>query len=85
MNYAQAKAVQAQIAAVVERLGAVLRQFPKGPMGLPPEVVRTSAEYREAKLAYDRAFRALRKFNGAFVKEFANEIRAERRRKRRPT
>ncbi len=36
-----------------------------GPMGLTPDSVRSSPEYRAARAASDRAFQALRRFNAA--------------------
>jgi len=50
-----------------------------GPMGLTPDAVRATPEYRTAKAAFDAAFAALRDFNGKFNKQFAAELRAERR------
>jgi hypothetical protein len=50
-----------------------------GPMGLTPDAVKQAAEYRAAKLAYDRAFAALQAFNRRFVAQFKREILLERR------
>jgi len=58
--------------------GAVLKKFPSGPMGLTPDSVRTSPEFRKAKADFDSAFSALRKFNQYFVKEFSKEYRKYR-------
>ena len=49
-----------------------------GPMGLTPDHVKASPEWKAYRLAYDTAFAALRNFNGSFVKTFKAEIRAER-------
>lgn len=45
---------------------AALKAIPgvgSGPMGLTPEHIRLSPEYRAAKTAYDRAFQAVRAEN----------------------
>jgi len=39
-----------------------------GPMGLTPDNVKTSPEYRAAKRAYDTAFSRLRTFNSRSAK-----------------
>lgn len=48
-----------------KRAGKALKVFPKGPMGLTPDEVKVSPEFRAAKSAYDKAFEALRRFNAA--------------------
>lgn len=50
-----------------------------GAMGLTPDSVKSSPEYRTAKAEHDLAFRRLQAFNAQFVKAFAAELRAERR------
>jgi len=57
---------------------AGMRAFPRGAMGLTPESVRMSPEYRSAKARTDKAFARLRTFNAVFTKRFAKELRAER-------
>jgi hypothetical protein len=49
-----------------------------GPMGLTPDIVRETPEWRAAKTRVDEAFAQLRAFNATFVKRFAKELRAER-------
>lgn len=44
-----------------------LHTFPKGPMGLTPDTVKSTPEYRAAKQEYARAFEALRAFNTRHV------------------
>lgn len=50
-----------------------------GPMGLTPDAVKFSPEYRAARAAYERAHAAAAKFNRSFCKAFARELREERR------
>lgn len=47
---------------------AAMGRFPRGPMGLTPDDVKASPEWRKAKARYDRAFANLRAFNAAMVK-----------------
>ena len=39
-----------------------------GPMGMTPDSVRATDEWKQAKLTYDRAFAALRAHNAARLK-----------------
>lgn len=66
--------------AEVKRLSAQLQTFPTGAMGLTPDAVKFSPEYREIKGAYDRAFSRLRKLNSmiARVRKSAEIIRKAR-------
>ncbi len=40
-----------------------MQQFPRGPMGLTPDAVKATPEWRAAKQRLDRAFARLRAFN----------------------
>lgn len=76
--YAAAKDKQAALEAESSRTSAIMRTFPSHPNGLTPDHVRATSEWKAAKAATDTAFAKLRNFNGAFVKSFAKEIKAER-------
>ena len=52
-----------------------------GAMGLTPDSVKASPEYRAAKSAADAAGQRARNFNGQHAKQFAPELKAERDRK----
>lgn len=84
MTYDDAKKTRDAIQADLSRHSAVLRAFPTGPMGLTPDAVKATREWRDAKAACDIAFGRLREFNGRFIKSFAKEIRAERRERCNP-
>ena len=60
-----------------KKLGAI-SGIGSGRMGLTPDAVKASPEYREAKAAWNAAWQALREFNGAFTKTYATELKAER-------
>jgi len=62
------EAARAALEAEHKAAGAALRAIPgigSGRMGLTPDHVKASPDYRAARAAYDRAFAALRRFNGA--------------------
>lgn len=79
--YAAAKAHYDALNLAVEmagkRLGSI-NGVGSGPMGLTPDSVKFSPEYREARAAYDRASSMARAFNGAFVREYRRELAEER-------
>jgi hypothetical protein len=60
------------------RASDALRAVPgigSGPMGMTPDAVKASPEYRAAKLAYERAHAELRAFNAALRKAFPKRKR----------
>ncbi len=79
MNYAIAKQVKAQLESEERQAAEALKAFPKGPMGLTPDSVKATPEWKAAYLAHAAAFQALRKFNGSYFKAFKKEIAAERK------
>lgn len=50
-----------------------------GPLGLIPDAVKRSSEYRTACANFDRAYQTLRAFNHHYVRDFAAELRNARR------
>lgn len=54
----------------------------RGDMGLLPDDVRTSDEYRSVKRILDREFEEVRKINGYLSKHYKPELRAERKARR---
>jgi hypothetical protein len=82
-TYALAKAAKAALDAEHARAAIALRSIPgcgSGAMGLTPDDVKFSPEYRAAKRNLDLAFEQLRNFNIAFHKHFKKEIQADARR-----
>lgn len=53
-----------------------------GAMGLTPDSVRNSPEYKAAREAFSQSFARLRAFNAFFVKAFKTELKEERNTKR---
>lgn len=56
-----------------------LQKYPQGAMGLTPDEVKFSPDFRRDKAAFDAAFKKLRAFNAKYVKTFRKEIQAARR------
>lgn len=80
MNYQQAKARKAELEAAQHEASRALSAISGGgPMGLTPDHVKTTPEWQARRVSWDRAWTALRAFNGWYVKTFAAEIKAERR------
>ena len=79
MTFTEAKAIMTALYNEADRLSAALNAFPIGPMGLTPDAVKFSPEFRSAKTAYDTAAAKSRKFRSAYSKAFAKEIREEHR------
>lgn len=81
--YALAKGKRDALDAAVTQHGATLNQFPKGPMGLTPDAVKATPEFKTAKTNFDRAFAALREHNAYMTKNFSAEMKAERAARKR--
>jgi hypothetical protein len=79
-TWPEARALSAELDSRVAAAAEALRAWDhlKSPIGLTPDHVKASPEWQAAKLAYDRAFAALRTFNGVYTRRFARELRAER-------
>lgn len=78
MTFEEAKLTKALLENDVAVTNAALALFPRNAMGLTPGDVKASAEFRGAKLAFERSFAKLRTFNSMFIKKFAKEVRQER-------
>lgn len=79
MTYAEAKQMQETLWQRMTSLGENLNTFPKGPMGLTPDTVKASPEFKLAKRNFNQAFEQLRMFNKFYLKTFKAEIKADRR------
>ena len=54
-GYENAKAAKASLEATVKRLGAVMQSYPIDPMGLTPDAIKATAQWKADRLAFDRA------------------------------
>jgi hypothetical protein len=63
----------------VDRTSESLQVFPRGNMGITPDDVRISDEFKAAKRDYSLAFNALRVFNGSMPKDYMKRAAVIRR------
>jgi len=82
MTYAKYKQQAAQLDISVSEASKALKQFPRGAMGLTPDAVKATPEWKIAKQRYDLAFHCSRKFNSWFTKAYKKELAAERNERR---
>ncbi len=79
MTYDEYKATKAALEAACNVAAQPLAKLSGGgPMGLTPDAVKFSPEFREVDRAYKLAFAELRAFNGKYVRLFEKEARADR-------
>lgn len=83
MGYDTAKAAKQRLQDHCDSASAELKKFDvhKGPMGLMPDHIKFSDDYRRVKVNFDTAFEALRKYNLHFNRLYKADIQAERRAK----
>lgn len=80
-DFATAKAQQIEMESQCKAASLALDEFPKtGPMGLTPDGVKFSDEYRTARAAYQAALYRLQVFNACYVRRFKRELKQDRRR-----
>lgn len=80
MNYLEAKEISEEMNKRVDTTSNTLnsKYTQRTSLGLIPDSVRNTYEYKSDKLAFDTAFNELKSFNKIYVKTFKKEIRAER-------
>ncbi len=78
IDYATAKSIRDFAERNAAEAGATLQQFPKGAMGLTPDSVKATPEWRKAKAQYEVAAQQLRNANAYMVKHYRAEMAAER-------
>tara|TARA_R110002096_G_scaffold110585_1_gene241531 strand:- start:136 stop:381 length:246 start_codon:yes stop_codon:yes gene_type:complete len=71
----------ANLEVIVKKTSAALQVFPRGNMGLTPDDVKASPEYKTAKADFDAVFKALRNANRHLTSHFRLEYRAYHRAK----
>lgn len=82
MTYEEAKEKKIQINEEYDIASENIRQFERNAMGLIPDHIRESEEYKDADYQERLAFAKLRKFNEWFLKNFKKEYMKERSAKR---
>ena len=81
MSFAAAKDVQAELERARDDASRALNAIAgvgTGAMGLTPDGIKASPDYRAARRAYDQRHADLAAFNARFVKQYATELAAER-------
>lgn len=82
MSYENDLTKKLELEKVLVSASEELSKFPKNEIGLTPDEIKFSPEYKKAKSKVDAAFQNLRKFNGPFVKKYKKEIIKTRNEKR---
>ncbi len=62
----QIEAARNTLRSEVDRTSAAMQVFPRNAMGVTPDGVKASPEFKNAKAAFDRAFARLRNFNSVY-------------------
>lgn len=83
-NYHIAKQVQASLSNATREASKNLKKYDKhkNELGLTPDHIKATSEWKKDKAAYDTAFHNERKFNGEFNKKYKKEIKQERKNKK---
>jgi GNAT superfamily N-acetyltransferase len=77
-NYLAAKKKRDELEAEVDKHAKVLQGYPTGEMGLVPDNIKSTPEFKTHKQNYNAAFQNLRNFNSSFTKTYKKEIAADR-------
>lgn len=74
--FESAKLIKAELNAALDSASAALNAYPKGDMGLTPDSVKATKQWKADYKAFNAALSNLRNFNSWFSKYFKLEIRA---------
>lgn len=77
-TWPEAKAAQEAASARVKAASATMDKYPKSSMGLTPDAVKASPQWRADKAEMDAAMLELQRANSVVAKSFAKESAAER-------
>lgn len=81
-DFLVAREQAARLEQATAETSAALQEFPRGPLGLTPDDVKASPEWKTAYRNFEVAFQAQRSFNSTYTKKFADELRHERNARR---
>lgn len=81
MTFEMAKTEKNNWQTLVDQTSKILNSFPKNEIGLVPDEVKNSPEFKSAKIDYWVAFYKLRQFNLYYIKNFKTQINQERKNK----
>ena len=81
MNFNEATRMYKAINLATDQSSKALQVFPKSSSGLISDDIRSTPEFKAAKLAYDLAFQKQREFNKWYNKAFKKELAVIRKAK----
>jgi hypothetical protein len=81
-TYEQGKIIAENLRKDVDKWDCELKKFPRDAMGLTPNDVKESREFKHAMGQFDYAFAKLRLFNAGFTRRYKREMLAEHKKKR---
>lgn len=81
MTFEDATKLRDTFESLVRAASARMKAYPKNEIGLTPDNIKASADWKADKATFDYAMANLRAFNARYTKEYARELRAERRKK----
>tara|TARA_R110000822_G_scaffold301108_3_gene424824 strand:- start:817 stop:1116 length:300 start_codon:yes stop_codon:yes gene_type:complete len=79
LNFESAKNYQLNLERKLNEIGNKLSKYPKGIMGLTPDHIKQTEEWKSNKKDFETAFFKLRTFNSYFTKQYKKERAAERK------
>lgn len=82
-SYDDAKILKNHYETLVSKASNELAQFPKNEMGIIPDDIRETKEYKGTKAYYDHVFSLLQKYNQWFVKYYKKEYMEDRKNKKK--
>jgi hypothetical protein len=82
MNYAAARQIKENLDKQNEELGAKLRAYPSGPMGLTPDAIKATDAWKADYRAFHISLRHLQRYNREFMKLYGKQYRADMRKER---
>jgi len=79
MTIEQLHAIKTQLEQTYFYWSERMREFPRSDMGLIPDNIRSTQEYKDTKAQCDNSFSELRRFNGSLSKAQLKQLRDYRR------
>lgn len=79
MNREEAEAYKVEINALVDKHSKRLQQFETNQIGLVPDHIRATEEWKQANQDFNRSFAELRRFNSWYVKTFMKKGKGKKK------
>jgi len=78
LTFQQVKDISKEADAETAEASKELKRFPRLPMGITPDHVRKTQEWKDAQARFVKAFARSRSVNAFLVKNFKKELKEER-------